>query len=252
MRLVLTRTLLMLGGLSNLLLALSIPAPGHATFGQQVNQAAFLQRAPSACDMDRPDRCRRLCPRRSSGRQGQRNWMTDNGSDARPRAGYSNFKRISLDEDWFEVYEIAANLFVFHEPRHCEGTIVNLVIGENQAALIDTGCGIGNLRNLLDRVERILFCGDILLQGPVWTHLKGGSVEDLVASYRKLMGYYEDFDSLMPSHNVPWLDKVLLPEMLAGAERVLAGDAPFREIVDPWNRRLRQYSFGRFEILTRA
>ena len=85
--------------------------------------------------------------------------MTDSGTDAPSRSGYSDFKRISLGEDWFEVYEIAADLFAFHEPRHYEGTIVNLVIGE--------------------------------------------------------------------------------------------GQAEFREIVDPWNRRLRQYSFGRAEILTR-
>jgi glyoxylase-like metal-dependent hydrolase (beta-lactamase superfamily II) len=105
---------------------------------------------------------------------------------------------------------------------------------------------------LLDRANRILFCGDILLQGPVWTHLEGGSVEDLVASYRKLMGYFDDFDHLMPGHNEPWLDKDLLPETLAGAERILSGQAEYQEIVDPWNRRLRRYSFGRFQILTRC
>lgn len=42
-----------------------------------------------------------------------------------------------------------------------------------------------------------------------------------------------------------------LPETLAGAEQIVAGQAGFREIVDPWNRRLRQYSLGRTEILTR-
>jgi glyoxylase-like metal-dependent hydrolase (beta-lactamase superfamily II) len=31
---------------------------------------------------------------------------------------------------------------------------------------------------LLDRRDRILFCGDILLHGPVWTHLEG-SLTDL-------------------------------------------------------------------------
>ena len=74
---------------------------------------------------------------------------------------------------------------------------------------------------LLDRANRILFCGDILLHGPVWTHLQGGSLKDLITSYRRLMGYFNDFDRLMPSHNEPWLDKDFLPETLAGAERVL-------------------------------
>lgn len=277
---------------------------------------------------------------------------------------YSHFKKLSVSEDWFEVYEIAPDLFVFHEPRHYEGTLVNLVIGQEKAALIDTGCGIGDLRQavaevtdkpvivinththldhlggnrqfeeiamfdhplsrrvaesgvshpilqteilaealvvkpwppgfdpdglalppfkvshwlsdgdridlggrvlevihtpgeaadhicLLDRAERILFCGDILLHGPVWTHLEGGSLADLIASYRKLMNYFDDFDHLMPGHNEPWLDKDLLPETLAGAEKVSSGQAEYQEVTDPWNRRLKQYSFGRFSLLTR-
>ena len=280
------------------------------------------------------------------------------------RGQYSDLKKISISEDWFEVYEIAADLFIFCEPRHYERTIVNLAIGEQGAVLIDTGCGIGDLRKavkevtdkpvtvinththfdhlggnrqfdniamfdhplshdvaekgasheiihteilaenlvikpwprgfdpsgfalppfkvshwlrdsdrlslggrdlevihtpgeaadhicLLDKANRILFCGDILLHGPVWTHLEGGSLQDLITSYRRLMGYFDDFDHLMPSHNEPWLDKDLLPETLAGAEQVASGQAEGREIIDPWNRRLRQYSFGRFDILTR-
>ena len=289
--------------------------------------------------------------------------MTEKCSGTQPESPCSGFKRIPLSEDWFEAYEIARDLFVFYEPRHYEGTLVNLIIGERKAALIDTGCGIGNLRKaveavtdkpvivinththldhlgsnrqfkeiaildhplshrvaddgvahdvvlteilaenlvtgpwprgfdpsgvalppfavshwlkdgdrvdlggraleviytpgeapnhicLLDRTHRLLFCGDILLRGPVWTHLEGGSLRDLVASYKKLMGFFDDFDYLMPCHNQPWLDKSFLPETLAGAEKVLSGEAEFREITDPWNRRLKQYSFGRFEILT--
>jgi hypothetical protein len=60
----------------------------------------------------------------------------------------------------------------------------------------------------------------------------------------------DHFDHLMPAHNEPWLIKDFLSEALAGAEQVLSGQAEWREIVDPWNRRLRQYSFGRLEILT--
>ncbi len=289
--------------------------------------------------------------------------MTNLEHAPQSQSPYSNFKRIRTPDDWFEVYEIAAQLYVFYEPRHYEGTIVNLVIGEQKAALIDTGCGIGNLRKalaaitdkpvivinththpdhlgsnrqfdeiamfehplshhvseqgishhilqketlaenlviepwpsgfdpsgfsipafevshwlrdgerlslggkdlevihtpgeapdhicLLDRADRILFCGDILLHGPVWTHLQGGSLEDLIKSYHKLMSYFGEFDRLMPSHNQPWLDKDLLPETLEGAEKVLSGQAEPREIIDPWNRRLKQYSFDRFQILT--
>jgi Zn-dependent hydrolases, including glyoxylases len=291
------------------------------------------------------------------------NSMTGNWNGTQPRSVWANFKEISNSDDWLKIYEITANLFVFHEPRHYEETLVNLIIGRDKAALIDTGCGIGNLRKavetvtdkpvlvinththtdhlgsnyqfddvlmfdhplshrvaemgvshqtmqneilaerlvippwpqgfnpdsfalppirvsrwlrpgdridlgdrdllvihtpgeaedhicLLDGTDRLLFCGDILLHGPVWTHLEGGNVNHLLMSYRRLMGYFDDFDHLMPGHNEPWLGKELLPASLAGAEKVISGLAEYREITDPWNRRLRQYSFDQFSILT--
>ena len=291
--------------------------------------------------------------------------MADNWHDALPRSVYSNFRQVSISEAWFEVYEIASNLFVFYEPRHCEEAISSLLIGREKAALIDTGCGIGNLRRaveevtdkpvmvvnththvdhiggnrqfddiamfdhplcrqvaetgvshqvlqteildeslvikpwppgfdpngfslppfrigrwlrdgdridlgdrelevihtpgealdhicLLDRADRVLFCGDILVHGDVWTHLPGGSLTDLLASYRRLMDYFDDFDRLMPSHNEPWLDKDLLPEALAAVEKIITGRAGYRETADPWNRPVRQYSSDRFDVLTGA
>lgn len=70
-------------------------------------------------------------------------------------------------------------------------------------------------------------------------------------SYRTLMTRFEDFDWLMPGHNEPWLDKSLLPEALAGAERVASGETEGVDIVDPWGRPARRYRLGRFELLTR-
>ncbi len=280
----------------------------------------------------------------------------------------SRFRRLEVSDasdDWFEVYQVAPDLFVFYEPRHYEETLASLIVGRESAALIDTGCGIGNLRRaveavtdrpvtvvnththldhlggnrlfadiamfdhpisrlvakngasseilqreifaeglvtppwpegfdsagralppfevrhwladgdriplagrelevihtpgeapdhicLLDRSHRILFCGDILLHGPVWTHLEGGSLDELIASYEKLMSFSDAFDRLMPGHNEPWLDSHLLPEALAGARSVAAGRAEYREVGDPWGRQLRQYSFGRISFLTKS
>jgi glyoxylase-like metal-dependent hydrolase (beta-lactamase superfamily II) len=289
--------------------------------------------------------------------------MTENGNGTRGQSECSNFRKISVSADWFEVYEIVPNLFAFCETRHYENTVVSLLIGPEKAVLIDTGCGIGNLREavaeitdkpvvvinththldhlgsnrqfdeiamfdhplsrrvaaegacrqivereilaenlvtkpwprdfdprglalprftvnhwlkdgdrldfagrdleviytpgeaanhicLLDRTDRILFCGDILLHGPVWTHLEGGSLKDLISSYGRLRGHFEEFDYLMPGHNQPWLDKGLLPETLAGAEKIWSGQAEPEDMIDPWNRRFKQYSFGRFSITT--
>ena len=78
--------------------------------------------------------------------------MTDSWNDARPQSAWFNFKQVPVSSDWFQVYEIAANLFVFYEPRHYEQTLVNLIIGQDRAALIDTGCGIGDLRTAVKAV----------------------------------------------------------------------------------------------------
>lgn len=78
--------------------------------------------------------------------------MTRNAHPPQPKSPYSGFRRIPTSQDWFEVYEITSDVYVFHEPRHYEGTIVNLVIGEQKAALIDTGCGIGNLRTVVETI----------------------------------------------------------------------------------------------------
>jgi hypothetical protein len=72
--------------------------------------------------------------------------MTKHWSSPQPESSYSRFKRIPLAGDWFEAYEIATDLFVIYEPRHYEGTVITLIIGKKKAALIDSGCGIGNLR----------------------------------------------------------------------------------------------------------
>jgi len=56
--------------------------------------------------------------------------MTDSWSDARPRSAWFNFKQVPVSSDWFQVYQIGADLFVFYEPRHYEQTLVNLIIGQ--------------------------------------------------------------------------------------------------------------------------
>ncbi len=273
-------------------------------------------------------------------------------------------QRITIDDDWFEVQKINDSLFAISEPRHYEHTVLNLLIGGQHAVLIDTGCGIGNLRRvvelltshpvtvinththldhlgsnnqfsnimmfdhprsrsvsrdgapqetlfwelindkvvtlpwpseferetaalrpfevsrwlkhgdvleiggtqlmvlhtpgeapdhicLLDQTHRVLFCGDILLNGAVWSHLDGGDVAALRASYELLMRHYDEFDFLMPSHNAPRLSKDILPIALAGAEAVLGGKMRPEEGVDPWGRRYKKYSFGHISILTK-
>lgn len=284
-------------------------------------------------------------------------------SDGLPELIFAQFKEMPISYDWFKAYQITDSLFVFHEPRHFEKTLMSLVIGADKAILIDTGCGIGDLRKtveeitekpvtvvnththtdhigsnhqfedvamfdhplshkiseigvshdvmaqeilddklvvqplpdsfdvknfslppfkvnkwlnhgdvldlgdrellaihtpgealdhicLLDSKERVLFCGDILVHGSIWTHLSDGSLKSLIKSYENLMEYYGFFDYLMPSHNEPWIKKSLIPECLKAAKKIESGEAEYQEIKDIWGRSIKQYCFRKFDILT--
>ncbi|MDB5552655.1 MAG: hypothetical protein JWL86_2639 [Rhizobium sp.] len=271
---------------------------------------------------------------------------------------------LAIDDDWFDVLKVSDYLFAISEPRHYEHTVIYLLLGSDRAILIDTGCGIGNLRRvveqlttlpvtvvnththldhlgsnhqfseicmfdhprsrdissvgasrklllwelhrdelvtlpwprdfrieesalppfdvsrwlkhddvleigdiclrvlhtpgeapdhicLLDHTHRILFCGDILLNGAVWSHLDGGDVGDLQKSYTLLMRRFDEFDVLMPSHNAPCQGKDLLPIALAASEDVLSGIAEPQAGVDLWGRHYKKYDFGRISILSK-
>lgn len=271
---------------------------------------------------------------------------------------------VTIDDDWFEVRKISERLYAISEPRHYEHTVMNLLIGKQRAVLIDTGCGIGNLRRVVEQLtklpvtvinththldhvgsnhqfsdimmfdhpnsrnvsrngapkedlfrelldekfvtppwphgfelarvalppfkvsrwlkhgetlelddicfkvlhspgeapdhicllepnERILFSGDILLNGAVWSHLDGGDVVELSQSYELLTQFYDDFDFLMPSHNSPCLEKNLLTIAFAGVKEILAENVIPTQGKDPWDRPYNQYDFGRISILTK-
>ena len=290
--------------------------------------------------------------------------MSPRAFEGRDRPWLQRFERLHLGDPWFEVYRIEPGLFAIREPRHAEETLVSLLVGDHDALLIDTGCGIGDLCAtveeitdlpvqvvnththldhvagngefdevvmfdhsrartltahgaddralrtelysehlvagewpsgfdpararlepfpvsrwlregdvvehggseleviqtpgeapdhvvLLDRCRRILFCGDILLRGAVWTHLNGGSVDDLVRSYDKLMTCVGEFDHVMPGHNDPWLPKSVLFEASVGLAKVRAGDVEGEPVVDSWGREAVRYRTGGFELLTR-
>lgn len=93
---------------------------------------------------------------------------------------------------------------------------------------------------VLDPENRLLFSSDILLHGGIWTHMDGGSVADLAASYRVLMPHVDEFDRIMPSHGEPLLEKALPPASLAAAEQVLSGQAQSTNFIDPWGRHLKK------------
>jgi glyoxylase-like metal-dependent hydrolase (beta-lactamase superfamily II) len=67
---------------------------------------------------------------------------------ALPRQAYSQLRMLKSGQAWFEVYKVDPGVYVFYEPGQAEEAISYLVLGKEKAALVDTGCGIGNVKEL--------------------------------------------------------------------------------------------------------
>ena len=74
---------------------------------------------------------------------------------ALPREIYLDLQKLESSQSWFEVYKIEPGVYVFYEPGQFEEVISYLVTGKEKAALIDTGCGIGNVRTLAEEFTQL-------------------------------------------------------------------------------------------------
>ncbi len=77
----------------------------------------------------------------------KRTWLDD-----LPRPGNQQLKRLMSVSPWFETYQVSGQTYALLEPFHEEEVISYLVIGTARALLIDTGMGIGNIKDEVDRL----------------------------------------------------------------------------------------------------
>jgi glyoxylase-like metal-dependent hydrolase (beta-lactamase superfamily II) len=66
-----------------------------------------------------------------------------------PRPEYKKLERIPSPDAWFEVYRVAPQVFAIYEPRQFEEVISFLIVGNQRAALFDTGLGIGDIKKVV-------------------------------------------------------------------------------------------------------
>jgi len=69
-----------------------------------------------------------------------------------PRPIYASLEKIETAFPWFEVYRLPEGSYAVYEPFQFEEAMSYLVPGEERAALIDTGTGIGDLRGLVEEL----------------------------------------------------------------------------------------------------
>ena len=80
---------------------------------------------------------------------------TGNWWDTLPRSEWSEYERVTVDDDWFEVYRILDGIFAIYEPGQFEEVISFLITGEDMALLFDTGLGIGDIRGVVDQLTEL-------------------------------------------------------------------------------------------------
>ena len=78
--------------------------------------------------------------------------IADRWWDKLPRKIYSTLEQVPTKQDWFQVYNILPDIYVFYEPYQYEEAISTLILGEDKTILIDTGCGIGNIRKAVEEI----------------------------------------------------------------------------------------------------
>ena len=78
--------------------------------------------------------------------------IADRWWDKLPRAVYSTLERVPCSQDWFEVYKVKDGIYAIYEPYQYEEALCTLILGEEKAVLIDTGCGIGNIRDVVEEI----------------------------------------------------------------------------------------------------
>jgi glyoxylase-like metal-dependent hydrolase (beta-lactamase superfamily II) len=72
-----------------------------------------------------------------------------------PRPIYATLEKIETSQKWFEVYKLLEGLFAIYEPYQFEEAISYLVVGKERAVVIDTGTGIGNLKQVISELTEL-------------------------------------------------------------------------------------------------
>ena len=78
--------------------------------------------------------------------------ITDRWWEKLPRTIYSTLERVESHQEWFEVYQIKEGIYSLYEPGQYEEALSTLLVGEGRSFLIDTGCGIGNIRSVVEEL----------------------------------------------------------------------------------------------------
>ena len=69
--------------------------------------------------------------------------------DLLPREQYRTLERVSVADDWFEVYRVGEGVLAIYEPFQFQEVISYLILGSQRALLFDTGMGMRRISEVV-------------------------------------------------------------------------------------------------------
>jgi glyoxylase-like metal-dependent hydrolase (beta-lactamase superfamily II) len=80
-------------------------------------------------------------------------------------------KQASTAESWFQVTAPIEGVYAIREPHHSESVLSYLVLGEERAVLIDTGMGVGDIREVVESLAPLPIA--VVNSHAHWDHIGG-------------------------------------------------------------------------------
>lgn len=90
-------------------------------------------------------------------------------------------------DKWFTVEMIDENTYAISEYKHREETYCYLLIGANKALLIDTGLGVANIKEVIDKLTSLPIM--VVTTHVHWDHIGGHRFFDEIAVHEAKKGW---------------------------------------------------------------
>ena len=107
--------------------------------------------------------------------------MPDNWWNVHPRPVYSTLEKVGTFQSWFDVYRLAEGTFAIYEPNQFEEAISYLVVGSERGVIIDTGTGIGDIRQVVEQLTDLPV--SVVLTHEHYDHVAGAYRWDEITAY---------------------------------------------------------------------
>ncbi len=104
-----------------------------------------------------------------------------------------------------------------------EGQIIEL--GDRPLEIIEIPGHTPGSVAILDINRRVLISGDSVQDGNIFMFGRFRNLKEYVLSMKKLLKYADRFDSVYPSHGSIPVESGIIPKLIEGAEKILAGKA---------------------------